>query len=202
MEGQSKRPAPEAESPGSDVVLLIDESGSMHLQKAAVIAAVDKTMTALCKAVAAQVLDTKCVSVLFFNHECRQVLSNTLGGINAVLSDSQTLGLPYAPNGMTALYDAIVYAISQCAEGGTLLIATDGEDTASKRETKESATMALATAKDMRRLTIIYLAEGKAAAAEAAAFGVTTTGQPDNALSQALEDPAVLLQLSQSVAFE
>jgi uncharacterized protein with von Willebrand factor type A (vWA) domain len=206
MEGQEKRPRTQDEAEKEDeepdtahLVVLVDQSGSMDPQRHTMIPAVERMLRHTAQEMPAAQRDQKNVQVYFFASTIEKVLSLTFAGI---LDAPRGLGLHYEPNGNTALYNSLVAVLPHCARGATLFIATDGENTVDEPETQASAQRALTLAKEERNIKVLALTEGREALAQIRMMEVEVMQSAqgaDGALSQALDDPAVLAQLSQSL---
>lgn len=184
-----------AEDDGANVVLLIDESGSMEPQKQSMIPALEEALRSLGRAL---IPSETTVKIFCFSDAMRIVCDNTLGAIIELGLDQAAIA--YEPRGSTALYDAIVSGLEHCSRSATLLVATDGANT-SGHHTRESARAALRAAQDGRGVKVVWLAEGAAAAKEAEALQLPVKMRAaDLSLSQALADPEVQAELSQSMA--
>jgi uncharacterized protein with von Willebrand factor type A (vWA) domain len=195
---QNKRARAEEaeETKGTNVVILVDESGSMEAQEKTVLPAVAEALRALCRTVPTP--NELSVKIFCFSDELRLACDNSLGA----LAEMGLTDVAYSPHGTTALYDALIGGLEHCARSATLLVATDGENT-SGRYTRESARKALRTAQEGRGVKVMWLAEGSAAMREGQSLGLPVMmREPHVSLSQAMADPSVHAQLSQSVAFE
>jgi uncharacterized protein with von Willebrand factor type A (vWA) domain len=185
---------------GSDVIILLDESGSMEDQEQSIIPAVQQALCSLARMVPSP--NELSVKVFCFADEMRLVCDNTLGAIDEMRMLTKE-GVAYSPHGTTSLYDAILEGLEHCASHATLLVATDGENTTG-HHTQETARKALAKAQQgPRRIKVIWLAEGSGAALEGKALGLDVRTDCEHmSLSQALAAPEIHAQLSQSVAME
>ncbi len=158
------------------LVVLVDESGSMNVQRDAIIEAVNSYLETLQKSGV-----PIHVSLYTFTIEHKKVKKSCFlevqilnqkkkvahGPIEQVRLSSET----YNPDGGTALFDAIRAIIPECVNPlYTVVIATDGED----QDSKTSSAFASGVIECAKRngTKVIYIAQGDGAIAVGHALGI------------------------------
>lgn len=138
------------------LVVLLDASSSMEHQRDEVITAINEVL--------GHYSGIK-LKLCTFNETVKVVFDGSIDEFDGLCEND------YVPKDMTALYDSIGTALTFAEEGATLIIATDGDDTASHTETRQTIDAKIASA----RIKIIYIAEGTSAQRAGTDIGLTNS---------------------------
>lgn len=142
------------------LVVLLDASSSMEYQRDDVITATNDVLS--------KYTGIK-LKLCTFNETVKVVFDGCIDEFDGLC------GNDYVPQNMTSLYDAIGTALAFAEDGSTIIIATDGDDTASHTETRQSIDAKLANARSERDIKIIYIAEGTSAQRAGTDIGLTNS---------------------------
>lgn len=133
------------------IILLIDESGSMHSQKMSVIDGINVMINSQRK------LQKKDINfdIFKFNTTVTHSVSTKLSSIPCFTSQN------YSPNGGTALYDAVGYAIHKYRSepNTTMVICTDGMENSSREYSHKDMLSLIEEQKKSQDWNFVYLCE-------------------------------------------
>lgn len=154
-----------SETKTADIIVVIDESGSMSSMGPEPVQAMNMFIADQKRNAG----DSR-LSLYTFNTEVRRVYTEVpLATVNEYTD--------YNPNGCTALYDAIGGAISNKVKEGRhentiLVIITDGMDNSSKEYTAETIKKRIKHMEDKHNWQVVYLAADQDAFAVGGGYGV------------------------------
>ncbi len=200
------------------LVLLLDESCSMYDQRRELITSVNALLEKLQNGEGGSALQ---VRIYKFNETYERI-------VEGVISEVRITAAQYVPNGMTSLYDAICSVVGEYSgplqhnvdelqqkvvsdllnvdvlgdslQHNTIIIATDGDDTRSKRT--EAEARAVIEEAQKRGTKFIYLAQGQDAVRAGRLLGLKDciiACKKDEDLSQSLRSDNCARIASQSV---
>lgn len=135
----------------SRIVVLIDESGSMHNQKSDVVDGINTMINSQRKLQETNIM----MDIIKFNTQVNHYISKRLSDIPCfTLND-------YEPNGMTSLYDAVGIAINKYKNetGVTMIITTDGMENSSREYKLEDMKSLINEQEKTKNWKFIYLSE-------------------------------------------
>lgn len=154
----------------ADIILILDESGSMDSQSKTMINNVNEMISEQKKLLAKTELPPERISMHIYRFS-----STVKSPISApLMSFPKFTDQDYDPCGMTALYDAIGTVLQRFRDSKNktvLVIATDGEENSSKEYTLEAIQTKL-KAKQECGWSIVYLSETLATKQQGACLGV------------------------------
>ncbi len=196
------------------LVILLDESCSMYDQRRELITSVNALLEKLQNGEGGSALQ---VRIYKFNETYERI-------VEGVISEVRITAAQYVPNGMTSLYDAICSVVGEYSgpqlcnivgapplcnvvadqsgppQHNTIIIATDGDDTRSKRT--EAEARAVIEEAQKRGTKFIYLAQGQDAVSAGRLLGLKDciiACKKDEDLSQSLRSDNCARIASQSV---
>jgi uncharacterized protein YegL len=153
------------------VIFLLDVSGSMSGQVANMVKGVNEQLESMEKTYRSLVPDTSVpfyVLIYTFSVERKLLLESTLAASPRITEEQ------YQIDGFTSLYDALLDTLEKDATpGSTIVIATDGQDNASRRADAASIKKLLNKTKTEKEVEVIYIAQGEEAWAQFDGLGIT-----------------------------
>lgn len=149
------------------IILVLDESGSMALQKSEIISGVNE-MIRNQRNLQDGHID---FSIVKFNEKVTKVRENCLKHIQPLTSRD------YNPNGMTALYDAIGVCINKYIEDKDtiMIIATDGAENSSREYTRQNMLDMIEKQRKTKNWNFIYLSEDPTTVKQGEDIGFTNS---------------------------
>lgn len=134
------------------LILVLDESGSMHSQKSDIVGGVNSMIEQQRNMIS----DRSCMlTIVKFSDFVRPLRHEHLHQV-PFMTDAD-----YNPSGSTALFDAICSTIEKYKEEKdvVMVIATDGQENASKTHTRGNVTRMIADQREHKNWDFIYLSE-------------------------------------------
>lgn len=155
----------------SRLVLVLDSSGSMNSQKSDIIGGVNETIRQQRQTNPKENAEVN-FNVIKFSNEVSSPTNNTLENVPFLTNRD------YVPGGTTALYDAIGLTIERYKDEDNVIciIATDGEENASRHFTYPQITNAIKKMKDTKGWNFIYLSENLDTFKQGEAIGCSSKG--------------------------
>lgn len=149
----------------ADIIIVIDESGSMSSMGSEPLQALNEFITEQQENAGESRL-----SLYAFSSKVRKIYEDVILSSIAQYTD-------YNPSGVTALYDAIGIAISDKVkskhhDNTVLVVITDGEDNSSKEFTSESIKKRIKHMEDVHNWQVVFLAANQDAFATGQGYGV------------------------------
>ncbi len=138
------------------VVFLLDVSGSMTGKECAIVTATNNLLSCMQKELLDE-QDNVTVKVYTFNTTRTLLLDKKLSECPAITEEQ------YKTNGGTALFDTLGQTLNEIPDGGTFVIATDGDDNESVEYKTDTIRTLIDVAKDKRNINFNFLAQGQEA---------------------------------------
>jgi Mg-chelatase subunit ChlD len=159
--------------PRNRIILMLDESGSMDIQKTNAVKAVNSFLT---KQKEESPGDVCLFDLITFNDDWKRIVTNTqIEEVKEIQLSS------YNPNGGTALYDGIWEVIDAHTKESEvmLVIMTDGQDTTSSHHTQAQLRDRLIGLNKERDWQIVWLGADAMVAREGLQSGASAVSQVD-----------------------
>lgn len=159
--------------PRNRIILMLDESGSMNIQKTNAVKAVNSFLT---KQKEESPGDVCLFDLITFNDDWKRIVTNTrIEEVKEIQLSS------YNPNGGTALYDGIWEVIDAHTKESEvmLVIMTDGQDTTSSHHTQAQLRDRLIGLNKERDWQIVWLGADAMVAREGLQSGASAVSQVD-----------------------
>lgn len=161
----------------SRIVLVLDQSGSMNSQKNDIIGGVNETIIQQ-RLSSPEENDMVFFNIIKFNGIVSEPTNYTLADVPFLTNND------YVPTGGTALYDAIGISIRKYQEEQNIIfiVATDGEENASKSYDLTQITTMLKQQREEKGWNIIYLSEDLSTFKQGVNIGITSNAYNCNNL--------------------
>jgi von Willebrand factor type A domain len=157
------------------LVFLLDMSGSMQGEEQHMVDGVNTLIDSMyvkCK----ETYNCDNIPVIMYGFSTFKTLI-----LESVLHRQPHLTLSnYIANGGTSLFDTISYTLKTLPDNSTVIIATDGEDTASRYVSEQQVTEQIAQAQSSRGIEFIYIAKGPDAFSGGQDLGFVSNPVPTN----------------------
>jgi hypothetical protein len=166
------------------IVMVLDESGSMEVNKKEIIQTVNKFI----KSQQEEKIESECLFTLItFNDQIRTVVNNKQIGKISPIKDSE-----YNPSTCTALYDAMGYAINKFSndKNVVLVVVTDGEENSSKEFNQKmiKELLDIRVKPDTYDWSVIYLCADPTLIKQGEKIGINNNTSGYNNVSQGFDD--------------
>jgi uncharacterized protein with von Willebrand factor type A (vWA) domain len=173
------------------VVYLLDASASMAPIAEETIKAINEAVKSL------SLPDDHKILIYSFNEICTCLRDTHINDFTEITTNE------YRCFGMTSLYDSLCEIICNTPRNSTLVVATDGTDTSSKKYTEEDCNHFIKDAQTMKKIEIFYIAQGDDAIEQGSRLDIDESNMilSQNNLSQTLTSDMCKTMINKSIGF-